>query len=77
MRLLVGVPPARPRAQALDVLGGHIEKMRGDRGFASGEQKPGPSDVRLNSVSVSGGIFLYCPADHLGLGSLAFSLTCG
>ena len=41
---------------ALDVLDGHIEKMCGDGGLASGEHGPGTLDAGLDGVGVPGGV---------------------
>src|SRR5215472_5655333 len=55
---------------ALDVLDGHIEKMRGDGGLAPGEHGPGPLDARLDGVRVPDGVLLYGAVDDLGLGGI-------
>jgi hypothetical protein len=54
----------------LDVFEGHIEKVRGDGGLASGEDGSGSLDAGLDDIGVPGGILRYCTVDNLGLGGV-------
>jgi hypothetical protein len=55
---------------ALDVVGGDVEKVRGDGSVAAGEHEAGTLDALVDGVGVSRGVFFDGAVDDLGLGGV-------